>query len=87
MGVCGSKSIPQVQLPRLEVQTEVRMDAGSLKGSLQSSLLDLKKVRKVRSLNLERNFLFQKRRESEKSKTNTPCTASGEWLAGQNSEN
>lgn len=69
-----------VNLPHVEKQTDVHVETGNVKGAIQSTLLDLKKVRKVRSLNLEKSCLFQRRRESEREKmqAESPSTATPE---------
>lgn len=82
MGICSTKAAVSVQPPLLEKQTDVQVEAGNITGTLQNTLLDLKKVRKVRCLNLEKNRLFKRRRESEREKqqVETPCTAALELL-------
>lgn len=88
MGVCGTKAAVRVQLPRVEKQTDVQMETGNIKSTLQNTLLDLKKVRKVRGLNLEKSCLFKRRRESEREKqqVDTPCTAALEPLSPPSGE-
>jgi len=85
MGVCGTKTAVTVHHPAPAKQTDVRVDAGNVTGALHTTLLDLKKVRKVRCLNLEKSGLFNRRRECEREKqqVETPCTAALEPLCGE----
>ena len=56
-----------------ERQSEVRMDTHCLKAGLESSLLDLKKIKTAPELSMRRSGLWR-RRVSDKNVAETPAT-------------
>lgn len=73
MGHCSSKSAVTLPIPIIAPQTDLQVEKSNLTGTLQSNLLDLRKVRKVRRLDLDKSGLF--RRRLEKQIVETPSTA------------